>query len=93
MDLDFCDGGPVVLAAPEAAGLLAERLLSRLAPPWEAAVLETWLEGVRLELGDTVAVTSDFHGLDRAEFTVCGKETDLGRRRVSLSLTRPAARD
>ena len=51
--------------------------------------METWLEGLRLELGDTVAVNSDFHGLSQAEFTLFGKEVDLGRRSVRLSLTRP----
>ena len=40
-------------------------------------------EGVRLELGDTVALTSDFHGLDQEEFTVRGKDLDLGGRGVS----------
>ena len=68
---------------------LAARLLQRLAGPWEPAEVETWLEGARMELGDTVAVSSDFHGLDRAEFTLFGKDLDLGRRRVRLSLSGP----
>ena len=71
------------------ARLLCTRLLQRLAPPLEAAEVETWLEGVRIELGDTVAVSSDFHGWDRDEFTVLGKNLDLGRRRVQLKLSRP----
>jgi hypothetical protein len=89
LDLDFGYGGPVVLEDPGMAQTLAVRLLQRLQAPWEAAEVETWLEGARLELGDTVAVTSDFHGFDRAEFTLFGKDLDLGRRRVRLSLQRP----
>ncbi len=89
LDLDFRYGGPVVLEDPQVAQTLAARLLQRLAAPWEAAEVETWLEGARLELGDTVAVSSDFHGLDQAEFTLFAKDLDLGRRRVTLSLKRP----
>jgi hypothetical protein len=89
VDLDFCYGGPVILENPETAQLLASRLLKRLVTPWEVAQVETWLEGLRIELGDTVAVSSDFHGFTQAEFTVFGKDVDLGRRAVSLSLTRP----
>jgi len=89
LDLDFRYGAPVILEDPETAQLLVSRLLARLAAPRELAEVETWLEGVRLELGDTVAVSSDFHGLDQAEFTVSGKDLDLGGRRVRLSLDRP----
>jgi hypothetical protein len=88
-DLDCRYGEPVVLEDPQTAQLLAARLLARLASPWETADVETWLEGLRLELGDAVALTSDFHGLDQAEFTVWGKELDLGRRTVRLNLSRP----
>ena len=91
-ELDFRYGAPVILEDPETAQLLATRLLQRLAPPLESAEVETWLEGVRIELGDTVAVTSDFHGWDREEFTVQGKDLDLGRRRVRLNLSRPLDR-
>jgi hypothetical protein len=79
----------VILEDPDTAQLLAARLLARLVAPRELAEAETWLEGVRLELGDTVAVASDFHGLDQAEFTLSAKELDLGERRVRLSLERP----
>jgi hypothetical protein len=89
LDLDFRYGGPVVLEDGALAQTLASRLLQRLEAPWEAVEVETWLEGARLELGDTVAVSSDFHGLDRAEFTLFGKDLDLGSRRVRLSLSRP----
>jgi hypothetical protein len=89
VDLDFRYGSPVVLENPETAAVLASRLLKRLSTPWELAQVETWLEGVRLELGDTVAVSSEFHGLSQAEFTVFGKETDLGRRAMHLDLRRP----
>jgi hypothetical protein len=88
-DLDFRYGGPVVLEDPALAQTLASRLLPRLATPWEAVEVETWLEGARLELGDTVAVSSDFHRLCRTEFTLFAKDLDLGRRRVLLSLRRP----
>jgi len=88
LDLDFRYGSTVILEDPEMARLLCTRLLQRLAPPLEAAEVETWLEGVRIELGDTVAVSSDFHGWDREEFTVLGKNLDLGRRRVHLKLSR-----
>ena len=89
LDLDCRYGSPVVLEDPGVAQLLASRLLARLAAPRELAEVSTWLEGVRLELGDTVALSSDFHGLDQEEFTVSGKDLDLGGRSVSLSLDRP----
>jgi hypothetical protein len=89
VDLDFRYGGPVILENSDLAQLLALRLLQRLALPQEVAEVETWLEGARLELGDTVAVSSDFHGWDQEEFTVFGKELDLGRRTTRLHLTRP----
>jgi hypothetical protein len=89
LDLDCRYGSPVVLENPDLAGLLATRLLKRLGGQWELAEVETWLEGVRLELGDTVAVSSDFHGLKDAQFTVMGKDVDLGRRCVRLDLSRP----
>jgi hypothetical protein len=89
LDLDCRYGSPVILEDPEVAQLLASRLLKRLAAPRELAEVETWLEGVRLELGDTVALTSDFHGLDQDEFVLSGKDLDLGTRTVRLSLDRP----
>jgi hypothetical protein len=89
LELDCRYGQPVVLENPEMAAILASRLLQRLATPWEQAEVTTWLEGLRLELGDTVAVSSDFHGLERAEFTVWGKAVDLKKRRVHLDLARP----
>ncbi|MDD2902103.1 MAG: hypothetical protein PHU44_06675 [Syntrophales bacterium] len=91
-DLDCRYGRPVILENPEVAQLLASRLLKRLANPWETAEAETWLEGARIELGDTVAVSSDFHGLEREEFAVTGKELDLGRRATRLTLSRPLNR-
>jgi hypothetical protein len=89
LDLDCRYGSTVILEDPEMAQLLASRLLTRLAAPRELAEVQTRLEGVRLELGDTVAVSSDFHGLDQEEFTVSGKDLDLGGRLVRLSLDRP----
>jgi hypothetical protein len=89
LDLDCRYGAPVILEDPGLAQLLASRLLARLAASREVAEVETWLEGVRLELGDIVAVTSDFHDLDQEEFTVSGKELDLARRSVRLRLDRP----
>ncbi len=91
VDLDFRYGSPVILEDPETGELLARRLLRRLSVPWDLVQLTTWLEGARLELGDTVAVTSGFHGLSGEEFTVFGKTVDLGKRRVELELARPAA--
>ena len=88
-DLDCRYGAPVVVENPETARLLATRLLARLGAPYEIAEVETWLEGARLELGDTVALNSDFHGLAQAEFTLSGKEVDLGKPGVRLSLHRP----
>lgn len=89
VDLDCRYGSPVILEDPAMAQLLAARLLQRLGPPVEAAEVETWLEGARIELGDTVAISSDFHGWDREEFTVLGKNLDLGQRRMHLKLSRP----
>ncbi len=89
LELDCRYGSNVVLEDPGVADLLASRLLARLAAPQEQAEVETWLEGVRLELGDTVALTSDFHGLDQEEFTLTGKDLNLGGRSVRLSLERP----
>ncbi len=82
-------GGPVVVENPETANLLATRLLKRLRTPWETLDLTTWLEGARIEIGDTVAVSADFHGLAEEEFTVFGKTLDLKRRQVHLNLARP----
>jgi hypothetical protein len=92
LDLDFRYSSPVILEDPSAAQLLATRLLQRLAAPQESAEVETWLEGARIELGDTVAVSSDFHGWDREEFTVLGRDLDLGHRQVRLQLGRPLDR-
>jgi len=89
LDLDLRYDAPVVLENSEVAQLLAARLLQRLASPWEVVHLETWLEGARLEIGDTLAVTSPFHGFTREEFAVFGKTVDLKRRRVALDLARP----
>lgn len=91
LDLDFRYGSPVILENPEVAQLLAERLLKRLSVSWDAVHLETWLEGARVELGDILAASSDFHGLDQEEFSVFGKTLDLKRRRVQFDLARPAA--
>ena len=41
---------------------------------------------------DALAVSSDFHGLEREEFTVLGKELDLDRRTTRLTLSRPLNR-
>ncbi len=89
-DLDFRYGAPVILEDPQVAQLLVQRLLKRLSMPWERAQLTTWLEGVRVELLDTVAVDSDFHGMVQEEFLVFGKTLDLQARRVELELARPA---
>jgi hypothetical protein len=89
VDVDLRYDAPVVLENPEVAELLATRLLKRLSSPWEVVNLETWLEGARLEIGDTLAVTSPFHGFTQDEFTVFGKAVDLKTRRVNLNLARP----
>jgi hypothetical protein len=89
VDVDLRYGSPVVLENPEVAQLLTARLLPRLSSPWEVVDLETWLEGARLEIGDTLAVTSPFHGYTQEEFAVFGKSVDLEARRVSLNLARP----
>ncbi|MGQ9687263.1 MAG: LamG-like jellyroll fold domain-containing protein [Desulfobaccales bacterium] len=89
VDVDLRYDAPVVLENPEVAQLLASRLLQRLSSPWEVVRLETWLDGARLEIGDTLAVTSPFHGFSQEEFSVFGKAVDLHRRRVSLNLARP----
>jgi hypothetical protein len=90
MDLDCRYGSPVVLENPEVAQLLAARLLKRLSTPWDAVQADTWLEGARVELGDILAPSSDFHGMTQEEFTVSGKAVDLSRRRVQFDLARPA---
>lgn len=90
LDVDCRYGAPVIVEDPDTARLMAQRLLQRLSLPWEMVHLVTWLEGVRLEVGDTVALTSDFHGFQGEEFTLFGKTVDLNRRRVELELARPA---
>lgn len=90
LDVDCRYGAPVIVEDPETARLIARRLLTRLSLPWEMVHLTTWLEGVRLEVGDTVALTSDFHGFQGEEFILFGKTVDLNRRRVELELARPA---
>ena len=89
VDVDLRYDSPVILEDPEVAELLATRLLKRLSAPWEVVDLETWLEGARLEIGDTLAVTSPFHGFTQEEFAVFGKSVDLEAKRVSLNLARP----
>jgi len=89
VDVDFRYGGSVILENPDVAQLLAARLLKRLSVPWEQVEVETWLEGVRVEMGNAVELSSDFHGLCRQEFSLFGKEVDLSRRRVRLNLNRP----
>ncbi len=89
LDVDLRYDAPVVLEDPQVAELLAARLLKRLSSPWEVVNLETWLEGARLEIGDTLAVTSPFHGFTQEGFTVFGKAVDLAARRVRLNLARP----
>jgi len=89
VDVDLRYDAPVVLEDPQVARLIATRLLQRLSSPWEVVDLTTWLEGARLEIGDTLAVTSPFHGFTQEEFTVFGKSVDLEARRVSLNLARP----
>ncbi|RJR38675.1 MAG: hypothetical protein C4567_12400 [Deltaproteobacteria bacterium] len=90
-DIDLKYGSPVITEDPQLAATLAERKLARLSPPREIADLETWLEGARLELGDPVAVSSDFHGFDQEEFTLFAKNLSLDQRRVKLRLWRPIA--
>jgi hypothetical protein len=90
VDLDCRYGSPVVLENPQVAQILAARLLERLSTPWDTIRVDTWLEGSRVELGDILAPSSDFHGLEHEEFTVFGKAVDLSRRRVQFDLTRPA---
>ena len=89
VDLDLRYSSRVVLEDPAVGQLLAARLLQRLSSPWEVVDLDTWLEGARLEIGDTLAITSPFHGYTREEFSVYGKSVDLEARRVSLNLARP----
>lgn len=90
-DIDLQYGSPVITEDPQLAALLAERKLARLSAPRELADLETWLEGARLELGDPVAVTSNFHAFDQEEFRVYAKNLSLDQRRVKLRLWRPIA--
>jgi hypothetical protein len=90
-EIDLKYGSVVITEDPQLAALLASRRLERLAAPREIADLETWMEGVRLELGDDVAITSDFHGFDQTEFKCYGKQVSLDRRRVRLSLMRQVA--
>lgn len=89
VDIDFRYGSRVVMEDPAVGQLLASRLLQRLSSPWEVVDLDTWLEGARLEIGDTLAITSPFHGYTQEEFSVYGKSVDLEARRVSLNLARP----
>jgi len=91
LDVDCRYGAPVIVEDPDTARLIARRLLTRLAVPWEYVHLVTWLEGARLEIGDTVAITSDFHGFQKEEFLLFGKTVDLTRRRVELYLARPVS--
>ena len=86
--IDLRYGQPVVTEDPNMAAALASRLLERLSAPRETVEVETWLEGARIELGDTVAISSDFHGLAETEFECFGKAVNLGRRRTQLTLAR-----
>ncbi|MFP3866868.1 MAG: phage tail protein [Desulfobacteraceae bacterium] len=87
-NIDLRYGRPVVTEDANLAATLAQRLLARLSAPRETAEVETWLEGARIELGDTVAISSDFHGLEQTEFECFGKAVQLGQRRTRLTLAR-----
>jgi len=72
------------------APLLASRVLARaFGPPGTGPKWRPGWKGCAWELGDTVALSSDFHGLDQEEFTVSGKDLDLAGRSVRLSWTDP----
>lgn len=86
--IDLRYGQPVVTEDPQMAATLAQRLLERLSAPRETVEAETWLEGARIELGDTVAISSEFHGFEETAFECFGKAVNLGGRRARLTLVR-----
>ncbi len=88
LELDLRYGGTVISEDPTMARILAHRLLERRSQPREIVRAETWLEGARIELGDTVALSSDFHDLDQAEYQCFGKTVSLDTGRVQLDLLR-----
>jgi len=86
--IDLQYGSAVITENPEMAATLADRLLQRLSAPRETVEIDAWLEAARIDLNDTVAISSDFHGFDRTEFTCFGRRTDFARGKVSLVLSR-----
>jgi len=88
VDLDLRYGRSVICEDPVMAAVLAQRLLARQSHPRELVTAQTWWEGARIELGDTVALTSDFHNLDQTEYQCCGKTLSPDTGRVQLQLQR-----
>ncbi len=87
-EIDLRYGNPIITESAAMAQLLASRALALWSKPAEKAVLEGWLELLRFELGDTVGVTSAFHGLSAEEFMCIGRLLDLDSKRVKLNLIR-----
>lgn len=87
-EVDLRYGNPVITEDPATAQDLADRGLEFATRPIETAVLRAWMEGARIEVGDIVPVTSEFHGLDQDEFICTAKSINLDQNRVTLTANR-----
>ena len=87
-EIDLRYGNPVITEDSQTAQLLADRALTYFSKPWEMLEAIFWLEALTIKLGETVAVTSDFHSYDQDEFFCLSKLINLERKRVTLNLIR-----
>jgi len=88
LTIDLRYGQPVITEDSTTASLLASRLLARAKHPKQYAEATCFLEALRIETGDIVALTEAFHGLDETEFICYAKEARPAEKRVHLSLMR-----
>jgi hypothetical protein len=92
-EIDLRYGNPVITEDYQTAQLLADRALAYFSKPVEHLEVDAWLEALRIKVGETVAVSSDFHGYDKDEFFCYSKLINLQRRRVTLNMIRQKERN
>lgn len=81
-------GSPVVTEDVQTASKIAQRALQYYGTPLEMVRVVADLSAARVEVNDQVKITSRFHGLAAAPFTVVKREYDARKLRVSLDLLR-----
>jgi len=87
-EIDLRYGQAVITESGETAQLLATRALAFYSKPWESVTVTAWLEALRIELADTVGLTSSFHNLTNQEFFLFSRLRDFNRKRIRLITAR-----